>query len=103
MESDESKICPNRSAPWFADITITSQYGSQPWSSSTGKAFVPQTWEQYDDPATTSVDEGYDADGNQLRDGRWDYTWDGENIKGSLRTFDTSSGRAGCRERKGSL
>lgn len=35
----------------------------------TGNIFVPQTPESY----------GYDADGNLTSDGRWTYTWDGEN------------------------
>jgi RHS repeat-associated protein len=35
----------------------------------TGHAFVPKTPETFT----------YDADGNLLSDGRWNYTWDGEN------------------------
>lgn len=44
-----------------------------------GNVFVPQTPENFDDPATPTVNESHDADGNQLRDGRWTYTWDAEN------------------------
>jgi hypothetical protein len=35
-------------------------------ASATGSLFVPQTPESYT----------YDADGNLLKDGRWNYTWD---------------------------
>ncbi len=41
------------------DITVTN----------TGNAFLPQTPESFT----------YDADGNLAQDGRWQYTWDGEN------------------------
>jgi RHS repeat-associated protein len=49
--------------------------------------FVPRTPEDFDDPATPSVNEGYDLDGNQLRDGRWNYTWDGENLLTKLESL----------------
>jgi RHS repeat-associated protein len=53
----------NTSAVWDS-ITITN--GS---STNTGHLYVAETPETYT----------YDADGNLLNDGRWNYTWDGEN------------------------
>jgi hypothetical protein len=44
-----------------------------------GSIFIAKTPELFDDPATTTQNEGYDLDGNMLRDGRWDYLWDAEN------------------------
>lgn len=64
----------NSGAAQYPTVTVNS--GAE---SSSGKVFVPKTPEQYDDPSTPTVNEGYDADGNQLRDGRWNYTWDAEN------------------------
>ena len=65
----------NTSVPVWQSVNVAAT-GETPV---TGNIFVPQTPEQYDDPATANVNEGYDDDGNQLRDGRWTYTWDAEN------------------------
>ena len=43
-----------------------------------GNAFVPETPEQFE----------YDEDGNLIRDGRWEYTWDCENRLVSMETRD---------------
>jgi RHS repeat-associated core domain len=58
---------PNSGAPWFDTVTVDSTYGSG--QSENGTIYVPKTPELFT----------YDADGNLTRDGRWDYTWDGEN------------------------
>jgi RHS repeat-associated protein len=65
----------NGANPVWQAINVTTSGGG----SASGNVFVPRTPEDFDDPATPSVNEGYDLDGNQLRDGRWNYTWDGEN------------------------
>jgi RHS repeat-associated protein len=65
----------NGANPVWQAINVTTSGGG----SASGNVFVPRTPEDFDDPATPSVNEGYDLDGNQLRDGRWSYTWDGEN------------------------
>jgi RHS repeat-associated protein len=65
----------NGANPVWQAISVTTLGGG----SASGNVFVPRTPEDFDDPATPSVNEGYDLDGNQLRDGRWSYTWDGEN------------------------
>jgi len=54
----------NANAPAWLTASVASG-----GSSNTGSLFVPQTREQF----------RYDADGNLLRDGRWNYTWDAEN------------------------
>ena len=46
---------------------MTSLYGTQ--QSTAGEVFVPATPETF----------GYDTDGNLISDGRWTYSWDGEN------------------------
>lgn len=43
----------------------------------TGTVFIPKTPEQF----------AYDADGNLLSDGRWEYTWDGENRLIAMQTI----------------
>src|SRR6266511_4568916 len=65
----------NSAAPVWQSVT-NSATGA---SSVTGNVYLPKTPENYDDPATPSVNEGYDLDGNQRRDGRWNYTGDAEN------------------------
>jgi len=66
----------NTGGPVWQTLNVTSSGGG---AAQTGKALVPKTPEDYDDPATTTVNEGHDADGNLLRDGRWVCTWDAEN------------------------
>ncbi len=68
----------NGSNPVWQSLSIQAVNGASS-TTSTGNLYVPKTPELYDDPATSTVNEGYDADGNQLRDGRWNYTWDAEN------------------------
>jgi YD repeat-containing protein len=55
----------NTSAPVWEPVTVA----ASGQSSVTGHVYVPQTPENYN----------YDADGNLLSDGRWNYAWDGEN------------------------
>lgn len=58
----------NTAAPVDSTITVSSTLSSQT-ATSTGKIFFPQTPETFT----------YDDDGNLTGDGRWTYTWDGEN------------------------
>ena len=51
----------------YPAITNTSQYGS--CETNCGKMYVPGSTESYT----------YDSDGNLTADGRWTYSWDGEN------------------------
>ena len=51
----------------YPTIEVKSLYGAT--QTELGKVFVPAATEAY----------GYDADGNLTSDGRWSYTWDGEN------------------------
>lgn len=62
------------SSPVWKYVPITAS-GENPVA---GHIFIPKNPELFDDPQTPS-NEGYDLDGNQLRDGRWNYTWDAEN------------------------
>ena len=66
----------NGSAAQYAGITIDALRSvdaggavTETASSQGGKVFVPKSPEEF----------ACDLDGNTLRDGRWDYTWDGEN------------------------
>ena len=65
----------NSAGAVWQSVTISAT-GATPQS---GHVYLPRTPEDFDDPATPAVNEGYDADGNQLRDGRWSYRWDAEN------------------------
>jgi RHS repeat-associated protein len=65
-----------------ADSTITS-----------GKVFTGKTPEVIDDTATTTINEGYDGDGNLRRDGRWIYTWDAQNRLISMKARDVVAGQ----------
>jgi RHS repeat-associated protein len=58
----------NVSVPVYQAITVSSTHGVNN-GSQLGSVYVP--------PATESF--GYDLDGNLTTDGRWQYTWDGEN------------------------
>jgi RHS repeat-associated protein len=55
----------NTSSPVWEDVTVA----APGQTSVTGYEYVPKTPENYT----------YDADGNLLSDGRWNYVWDGEN------------------------
>ncbi|MBL9170605.1 MAG: RHS repeat-associated core domain-containing protein [Verrucomicrobiales bacterium] len=69
----------NASAADFLSITSLATFG--PTNTSTnGYVFVPKT------PETFS----YDADGNLTNDGRWVYTWDGENRLTQLESQSTA-------------
>jgi RHS repeat-associated protein len=61
---EQLNVTNNSSAVW--DLITASSPGQ---SNVTGHAYVAETPEQYT----------YDLDGNLLSDGRWNYTWDGEN------------------------
>jgi RHS repeat-associated protein len=58
---------PNSSQAWYGSVNVNSTY--PPGQSESGNIFVPKTPELFD----------YDLDGNLTNDGRWFYTWDGEN------------------------
>jgi len=58
----------NASAAVWQSITVKASRGGNT-NTVTGNAFVPQTPESFT----------HDLDGNQTVDGRWNYTWDGEN------------------------
>jgi RHS repeat-associated protein len=58
----------NAAAADFLSITSLATFGSTN-NSTNGYVFVPKTPEAF----------SYDADGNLTNDGRWVYTWDGEN------------------------
>jgi RHS repeat-associated protein len=65
----------------YPTVNVVSLYGAQQTDS--GKVFVP--------PATESY--GYDTDGNLTSDGRWSYSWDGENrLVEMKRDTDTPTG-----------
>ncbi len=69
----------NASAADFLSITSLATFGSTN-NSTNGYVFVPKT------PETFS----YDADGNLTNDGRWVYTWDGENRLTQLESQTTA-------------
>jgi RHS repeat-associated protein len=58
----------NASSPVYLTTTVSATSGTNT-STVTGHEYVPKTPENYT----------YDADGNLTTDGRWQYTWDGEN------------------------
>jgi RHS repeat-associated protein len=57
---------PNSTAQ-YPEVTVVSQYGEG--QTSTGKVYVSSAIESYQ----------HDGDGNLTLDGRWTYSWDGEN------------------------
>ncbi len=62
---DKALTIDNSTAPVWQSVTISAT-GATPV---TGNIWVPKTPENY----------GFDLDGNQTSDGRWNYTWDAEN------------------------
>lgn len=70
----------NSASPLWLTASLSSSLGG----SVTANAFVPQTPE-----AST-----YDADGNLLTDGRWNYFWDGENRLKAIETYGHQSGNS---------
>ena len=65
----------NSGAPAYPTVTVTSNYGGG--ASASGEIYVPKT------PEVTT----HDADGNLTQDGRWNYTWDGENRLTQMKTI----------------
>lgn len=80
----------NTSAPVFANLTITGSGGGS--SSGTLAAYVAKT------PEFTST--SYDADGNLLADGRWNYTYDAENRLLTMETIYDAYHTAGVTRQK---
>jgi RHS repeat-associated protein len=66
----------NTSAAVWDSITVA----ATGQTSVTGHAYVPKAPEDYT----------YDVDGNLLSDGRWNYTWDGENRLVSMTSLSTA-------------
>ena len=66
----------NTSAPQYPDITVRATTGQGGVSEAGGHVFVAKTPEAF----------VHDDDGNVLSDGRWAYTWDGENRLVSMTT-----------------
>jgi len=75
---------PNSSAQ-YPTVTVTSQYGAG--ESDSGKVYVPAASEAF----------SHDDDGNLTADGRWTYTWDGDNRLIEMRRDSDSP--AGARQR----
>ena len=69
----------NTNAAQYLTNIVASTYGSG--QSATGAVFIARTPEAF----------SYDPDGNLTNDGRWSYTWDGENRLASM-TANTSVG-----------
>jgi hypothetical protein len=57
----------NSGGPVYQSVTVTATLGSS--TNRSGNLFLPAATESY----------SYDLDGNMTGDGRWNYTWDGEN------------------------
>ena len=76
---------PNSTAQ-YPSVSVVSQFGGE-GSSQSGNVFVPASTESYD----------YDADGNLWYDGRWSYTWDGENRLVKMESL--ASGPGGSKRR----
>jgi RHS repeat-associated protein len=71
---------PN-TTPQYPNLTIVSQYGAT--QTQTGAVYVAASTESFQP----------DADGNLISDGRWTYTWDGENrLVQMIRDTDTPAG-----------
>lgn len=63
----------------YPTISVTAEHGGLTGSKD-GEIFIP--------PATEDFD--YDSDGNVLFDGRWQYTWDGENQLVAMESFSNA-------------
>jgi RHS repeat-associated protein len=83
MYYDVPVVLNNSSGAVWASLTNLAvlNNGSNPdiTTNWTANAFLPQTPESF----------GYDADGNLTNDGRWTYTWDGENRLVSMQGLST--------------
>jgi len=80
----------NTSTPVFATLTATDNTTPTPYTSSTS-AYLAKTPESFNSTGTT---DGYDYDGNLLKDGRWSYTYDAENRLIQMRTLAAVVGSA---------
>jgi RHS repeat-associated protein len=56
-------------SPVWQNVAVTATQGGSSSNWPAGSVFVPRTGELF----------GHDTDGNLMSDGRWAYTWDGEN------------------------
>src|SRR5437667_1027941 len=65
----------NSSTSVWQSVTVTTSGGG----TNAGNIFVPTATESY----------GYDADGNLANDGRWSFTWDGENRLVSMQALSS--------------
>src|SRR6185436_4122736 len=65
----------NSSTSVWQSVTVTTSGGG----TNTGNVFVPMATETF----------GYDADGNLTNDGRWTFTWDGENRLVSMQALSS--------------
>ena len=65
----------NSSTSVWQNVSVTTSGGG----TNTGNVFVPTATESY----------GYDADGNMTNDGRWTFTWDGENRLVSMQALSS--------------
>ena len=65
----------NSGSSAYPTVSVTSNYGGG--TSASGEIYVPKT------PEVTT----HDADGNLTQDGRWNYTWDGENRLTQMKTI----------------
>jgi len=68
----------NSSSPLWLTAQVSSSYGG----AITRNAYLPQSPENF----------VYDADGNILTDGRWNYWWDGENRLVAMETYGNQPG-----------
>ena len=75
----------NGSAPQYSSVSVIAvanhlgPNGEDLKSASTGNLFLPKTPEFFD----------HDSEGNMITDGRWNYTWDGENRLARQETIAT--------------
>jgi RHS repeat-associated protein len=76
-------VVGNASAALWTNVTVA----ATGQTSITGNVFVAQSPESY----------GYDADGNMTNDGRWVFTWDGENRLVSLQGLSGIPTGAKCK------
>jgi YD repeat-containing protein len=59
----------NTAVPVWQNVAVTASQGGSSSNWPAGSVFVPRSGELF----------GHDTDGNLISDGRWAYTWDGEN------------------------
>jgi len=88
----ESVSVSNGSGAVWQSVTVNAGTAS-----SSGNRFVPPATESYGSTSNPSTYPGYDLDGNLLRDGRWKYTWDGENRLTKMEPLDYVTPPTGSR------